>query len=202
MKKIWIWLVKLCGWHFEIPDVKERPELHHCVVAVAPHTSIADFFVGAAVLFAADANPRIFMKKEFFNFITTPILRRLGVVPVDRGNRNNNLVPMAVKVLKENPHSSIVLTPEATRKPVKRFKRGFYEIAMQAGVPIMLGFMDFKNKRAGYGPTIVPTGDYDADVAKMLEFFCTMTPKHPEGWAFGQTKPEGGKGGSQDLVES
>ena len=55
---------------------------------------------------------------------------------------------------------------------------------MQAGVPIMLGFMDFEKKRAGYGPTIVPSGDYEADVARMIEFFNTMPPKHPEGWAF------------------
>jgi cytidine deaminase len=43
-------MVKLCGWKFDIPDLADRPELRHCVVAVAPHTSIADFFVGAAVL--------------------------------------------------------------------------------------------------------------------------------------------------------
>ena len=53
MRKIWILLVKLSGWHFEIPDLKDRPELRHCVVAVAPHTAFADYIVGAAVLFAA-----------------------------------------------------------------------------------------------------------------------------------------------------
>ena len=185
MKKFWIWLVKLFGWKFEIPDKAERPEIRHCVVAVAPHTSVADFFVGAAVLFAAEVHPRIFIKKEFFNFITSPILKRLGAVPVDRGNRRNNLVQRAAEVLKEDDDACVVITPEATRKQVKRFKRGFYEIAMQAGVPIMLGFMDFKTKRAGYGPTIVPSGDYDADVAKMLEFFAPMHAKHPEGWYWG-----------------
>ena len=80
MKRFWIWLVKLGGWKFEIPDLKERPELRHCVVAVAPHTSIADFFVGAAVLFAAGVKPRIFIKKEFFNFVTNPILKGMGAV--------------------------------------------------------------------------------------------------------------------------
>ena len=186
MRKIWIWLVKLCGWKFDIPDLGERPELLHCVVAVAPHTCIADFFVGAAVLFEVGANPRIFMKKEFFNWFTTPLLRHFGVVPVDRGNRNNNLVPKAVEVLKESDNVCIVLTPEATRKPVHRFKRGFYEIATQAGVPIVLGYMDFKTKTAGYGPTIIPSGDYDADFQKMIDFFAPVHPKHPEGWYWGK----------------
>ena len=186
MKKIWIALVKLRGWRFVIPDVKERPELRHCVVAVAPHTAFVDYIVGAAVLFAAGVKPRIFVKKEFFNFITRPLLLRLGLVPVDRGNRHNGLVEKASKLLRENDDCCIVITPEGTRKPVKRFKRGFYEIACQAGVPIMLGYMDFKTKTAGYGPTIVPTGDYEADVERMLEFFRPVHARHPEGWYFGR----------------
>lgn len=182
MKKIWIWLVKLCGWHLVVPDTTERPEILHCVVAVAPHTSIADFLVGAAVLFSAGGNPRIFIKKEFFNFITSPILQKVGAVPVDRGNRHNGLVDRAVDVLNKRQDVSVVVTPEATRKLVKRFKRGFYEIAMRANVPIVLGYLDFKTKEAGYGPTIIPTGDFDADMAKMLEFFGPIHAKHPEGW--------------------
>jgi 1-acyl-sn-glycerol-3-phosphate acyltransferase len=182
MKKIWIWLVKKCGWHFDIPDKKERPEVMHCVVVVAPHTSFDDFLIGAAVLWAAGSKPRIFVKKEYFNFLTRPLLKGMGLVPVDRGNRHNNLVPRAVELLKEENDVCVVITPEATRKPVKRFKRGFYEIATQAGVPIMLGFMDFKEKRAGYGPTIIPSGDYEADLAKMMDFFRPVHPKHPEGW--------------------
>ena len=188
MKKIWIWLVRLSGWHFVIPDTKERPEILHCVVAVAPHTSIADFFVGAAVLFAAGANPRIFIKKEFFNFITSPILKKLGAVSVDRGNRRNGLVERAVEVLNERQDVCVVVTPEATRKPVKRFKKGFYEIAVKANVPIVMGYMDFKTKTAGYGPTLMPTGDYDADVAKMLEFFAPIHAKNPKGWHWGEDK--------------
>ena len=189
MRKFWIWMVKLCGWKFDIPDLAERPEMRHCVVVVAPHTSVADFFVGAAVLFAAGVKPRIFIKKEFFNFVTSPILKGLGAVPVDRGNRHNNLVQRAAEVLKESDDVCVVITPEGTRKAVKRFKRGFYEIAMRAGVPIMLGFMDFKAKRAGYGPTIVPSGDYDADVAKMLEFFTPMHAKNPKGWYWAGESP-------------
>lgn len=187
MKKIWIALVKLCGWKFDIPDPKERPEVQRCVVAVAPHTSIADYFIGAAVMMAAGVNLRIFMKKEFFNWFTTPILTRFGVIAVDRGNRSNHLVDRAVEEFAKNERLSIAITPEATRKPVKRFKRGFYEIAMRAHVPIMLGYMDFERKVAGYGPTIVPSGDYEADLAKMLEFFAPIKAKHPEGWHWGKT---------------
>ena len=189
MRKFWIWLVKLFGWKFDIPNKDERSEIRHCVVAVAPHTAVADFFVGAAVLFAAGVKPRIFIKKEFFNFVTSPILKGLGAVPVDRGNRHNNLVQRAVELLKENDDVCVVITPEGTRKAVTRFKRGFYEIAMRADVPVVLGYMDFKTKRAGYGPTIVPSGDFEADVAKMLEFFIPMHAKNPQGWHWAGKSP-------------
>ena len=189
MKKIWIGLVRLCGWKFHIPDIKERPEIKHCVLIMAPHTCIADFFVGAAVMFKAGTHPRIFMKKEFFNWFCGPILKHYGVIPVDRGNKHNNLVQMAVDELKHNDDVLIVLTPEATRKPVKRFKHGFYDIATQAGVPIVMGWIDFKRKEAGYGPTLIPSGDYDADFVKMIDFFSTINPKHPEGWYWGHKEP-------------
>ena len=188
MRKIWIALVKLRGWRFVIPNPKERPEIRHCVVAVAPHTAFVDYIVGAAVLFAAGVKPKIFVKKEFFNFFTRPLLHRLGLVPVDRGNRHNGLVEKAVELLRENDDACIVITPEGTRKPVKRLKRGFYEIATQANVPIMLGYMDFKTKTAGYGPTIIPSGDYEADVERIIDFFRPVHAKHPEGWYWGNEK--------------
>ena len=109
----------------------------------------------------------------------------LAVAPTKNADRMEWLVEKAVELLRENNDACIVIAPEGTRKPVKRFKRGFYEIAVQAGVPIMLGCMDFKTKTAGYGPTIVPTGDYDADVERMLDFFRPIHAKHPEGWYFG-----------------
>ena len=182
MKKIWIGLLKMGGWKISIPDKGERPEIAHCVLIMAPHTSWADYFVGASVLVGAGTTPRIFVKSDYFNWFTRPLLKRLGLVPVDRGNRKNNLVQQAIDELKAHDDILVVITPEGTRKPVKRFKRGFYDIAMGAGVPIVLGHIDYKKKEAGYGPTLVPTGDYDADFEKIIEYFRPIHAKHPEGW--------------------
>ena len=67
------------------------------------------------------------MKKEYFNFLTTPILRRIGVVPVDRGNRKNHMVDKAVETLKNNPDISVVLTPEG-EETVERLFSSFDEV--------------------------------------------------------------------------
>lgn len=181
MKKIWIAIVKLCGWKFDLPeDMASRPELQRCVIVVLPHTSSLDFLVGAAVLFTITDHLHLFMKKEFFNFFTRGILGRLGVIPVDRGNRHNGLVQKAVDTFAAEQDCVFCMTPEATRKRVKRVKRGFYDIAMQAGVPIVFGYMDYEKKIGGVGPALYPTGDYAADTAVMREFYRQYPTKHPE----------------------
>lgn len=182
MKKLWTWIVRLHGWKYDVPEKGTRPEIYHSVMIMAPHTAIADFFLGAGCIWKLGLNPRIFMKKEFFNCFTRGILTRLGVVAVDRGNTHNNLVPRAVECFAKNEKVTFVITPEGTRKKVLRWKRGFYEIAAEAKVPIVLTYIDFKTKTMGVGPTFYPTGDFHADLPKIMAYYHNIGPKHPEGW--------------------
>ncbi|MBR1792806.1 MAG: 1-acyl-sn-glycerol-3-phosphate acyltransferase [Bacteroidales bacterium] len=181
MKRIWMGIVRICGWKYNIPECGTRPELQHCVIAVAPHTSIDDFFLGACCLWKLGINFRIFIKKEFFNKFTRVILDKLAI-PVDRGNRSNGLVAQAVKYFNENDDFALVVTPEGTRKAVKRWKRGFYEIAVEAKVPIVLAYVDYGKKTMGVGPTFYPTGDFSADLPKIMDFYKDITPRHKEGY--------------------
>ena len=180
MKRLWIWIVKLLGWKLDMPDMKARPELQHCVIAVAPHTCLEDYLCGVAMLWAMDLNVRIFIKKEFFNCLTSGFLKYFGAVPVDRGNRHNGLVDSAVEALNANDKFTVVITPEGTRKPVKRWKRGFYEIATRANVPIVAGYVDFGTKTLGVGPAFIPTGNFEADLPEIMKMYEHITPKYPE----------------------
>jgi hypothetical protein len=63
---------------------------------------------------------------------------------------------------------------------VTRWKTGFYHIACGAGVPLVLAFLDYARKEGGLGPVIQPTGNLDADMAKILGFYATITGRHPE----------------------
>ena len=136
MKKLCIALVKLFGWKYDVPVPGTRPEIEHAVYIMAPHTSVWDFLLGVTCLWVLKVKYGVFIKKEFFNFFTRRVLLHYGGVPIDRGNRNNHMVDQAVKLYAENERQVIVITPEGTRKPVKRWKRGFYEIATRANVPI------------------------------------------------------------------
>lgn len=180
MKWIWIKIVQLFGWKFHLPAKGERPELNRCIFAVAPHTSIYDFMVGAAYLWALDVNGKIFIKKEFFVWPLGPILRKLGAISVDRGNRHNGMVETAVKEFAKGGTFSIAITPEGTRKPVKRWKRGFYDISTKANVPIIPACINFKSKEIYLKEAFYPSGDFMADLPVIMKHFEDVEARHPE----------------------
>ena len=140
-----------------MPAKGERPELRRCVFAVAPHTAIADFFVGAAYLWSLDTDGHIFIKKEFFRWPVKRMMIKNGCIPIDRGNRHNGMIDTAVREFAKGESFSLAITPEATRKSVKRWKRGFWEIARQAGVPIVPAYLDFKKKEVGIFEAMMPS---------------------------------------------
>lgn len=179
MKRIWIALVKLFGWRLLLPEPGSRPELKRCVFAVAPHTAVSDFLVGAAYLWALDVNGHIFIKKEFFRWPIGGLLRRLGAIPIDRGNRHNDMIGRAVAEFAKGETFALAITPEGTRKPVRRWKRGFWEIARQAQVPIVPSYLDFGKREIGIYESIWPTDDYDADLKKVQSHFKASMAKRP-----------------------
>lgn len=182
MKKLWIAIVKLFGWKFDLPPADDLKRLHHCVLIEAPHTSIYDFLLGAACVWRMGLNARFFIKKEFFVFPLRHFLKWSGALPIDRGNKNNHMVDKAVEAFGKNDDFTVIITPEGTRKQVKRFKRGFYEIATNANVPIAITYINYKTRHMGVGPLIMPSGDFDADMRIILDFYSNVAPRNDEGW--------------------
>ena len=180
LENVWVFFVKLLGWRLILPEKGSRPELERCVFVVAPHTSALDFVYGAAFLWSCCSNGKVVIKKEYFRWPLGPILRGVGCISIDRGNRKNDMVGTAVRKFAEGKPLSITITPEATRKPTKRWKRGFWEIAKQANVPIVPAYWDFKNKKIGVFDTIWPSDDYEADLRKIRSLYRADMAKHPE----------------------
>ena len=180
LKKIWIKLVKLLGWKLILPEKGSRPELERCIFVVAPHTSALDFIFGATFLWSCCSNGKVFIKKEFFFWPLGYILRGVGCISIDRGNRKNDIVGTAVRKFAEGKPLSIAITPEATRKPTKRWKSGFWKIATEAGVPIVPAYWDFSKKEIGVFDTIYPSDDYEADLLKIRQLYTKEMAKHPE----------------------
>lgn len=171
-------LFTLSGWKLK---GNLTPENRRCVMIAAPHTSNWDFVYARAAFFLMDAPIRVTIKKEFVEYpLVGGLIRAMGALPVDR-TKNTKMVDAMIRIIKETPGDMCVMvTPEGTRKYQPRWRKGFYHVAEGAGVPIVLGYLDYAKKEAGIGPTIYPTGDIEADIEKIKAFYRTKKGKYPE----------------------
>lgn len=175
--RFWRFVLKIFGWRF---NEGNNPDIRRCVLIMAPHTSVWDFVIGRISLWILGVKSRILIKKEFFKGPMGPLLRHMGGVSIDRGNRHNNVVQQVVKKFEENEHFTLVVTPEGTRKYTKRWKRGFYDIAMGAGVPIVLTYIDYAKKQSGVWESFIPSGNYDNDIIEIQNHYKNIGAKYPE----------------------
>jgi 1-acyl-sn-glycerol-3-phosphate acyltransferase len=169
--------IKLLGWKISgsLPGGIKK-----AVIIAAPHTSGWDFIIGRAGLYKIGLKKVSFLiKKEMFKFPVGPVIKSWGAIPIDRG-RNNTTIQMVSKMFEEKDELLLLITPEGTRKYTNNWKKGFYHIALNANVPIVLCFVDYAKKEGGIGPTIYPSGDYEADFKIITEFYKSKTAKFPE----------------------
>jgi len=174
MKKISRWLLKTVGWKY-LTTVAEPPK---SVVCVAPHTSNWDFIIGKLFYWAEERNASFLIKKSWFFFPVGSILRNMGGVPVDR-SRKSSVTRQVVELFNSHEQFHIAITPEGTRKRVKKWKMGFYNIAVQANVPIQLAYIDYAKKEVGITAVFYPTGDEKADLKEIHSFFKGATARFP-----------------------
>lgn len=149
-----------------------------CVIIAAPHTSNWDFLYFIGLTEDIGIQPHFMAKDSLFRWPMGKFMRDMGGVPVVRSSRQNVVDTMAAEFARRD-RFMLTIAPEGTRGKVGQWRTGFYHIAMKAGVPLVVGMMDYGTKTGGLGPAIWPTGDYDADMAKIFEFYRTVTPRHP-----------------------
>lgn len=169
-------ILKAFGWRVagHIPA-----DLKKSIMIAAPHTSNWDLLFARCAFYIMDVDLRYTIKKEAMIGPLGWILKNLGALPVDR-SKNNSLVSAMIDILNNADEMVIMITPEGTRKYQPRWRKGFYHAAMGAGVPIILGYLDYPNKEAGVGPIFYPTGDVEGDIEKIKDFYRTKKGKYPD----------------------
>jgi len=167
--------LKLMGWRIE----GELPKLDKFIVIGAHHTSNWDFVLFLALKFVLRLNARWFAKHSIFRWPFGHLLRAWGGMPIQR-HLTLNTVEQAIQAFRDNREFMLIIAPEGTRKKVERWKMGFYHIARGAEVPIVLGALDYRNKRIYLGPPFWPSGDEQADLKQILAFYRPFVPKKPE----------------------
>jgi 1-acyl-sn-glycerol-3-phosphate acyltransferase len=168
-------ILKIAGWH----TVTTLPEPHKSVVCVAPHTSNWDYIMGQLFYWSEGRQSAFMIKKSWFVFPFGLIFRKLGGVPVDKTGKQT-VTKTVVDMFRNRDKFHIAITPEGTRKRVKRWKSGFYQIAKEANVPIQLAYIDYKKKEIAIKEIIFPSEDEKADFQRIYDYFRDVTACHPE----------------------
>ena len=145
---------------------------------MAPHTSNWDFLLGWIGYKSISINSKYLIKKEAFVFPVSGLIKAMGGIPVDR-KASTNIVIQVGDMFRKSDDLVITITPEGTRSLSRNWKRGYYYIAEHANVPIALGFLDYKKKIGGIGHMIYPSGNYEADLKLIEEFYADKTGKYP-----------------------
>jgi 1-acyl-sn-glycerol-3-phosphate acyltransferase len=170
----WIFLFRLLGW-----DTRAQfpAGIKKCVIIAGPHTHWMDFPVGLAYRSIMRLHSAHYLaKKELFDGPFGFFFRWVGGIPVDRSGQHN-VVDQVVDIFSRHTEMMIALSPEGTRKKVDHLRTGFYYIAKNAGVPIvMLGF-DFLNRRLVVSEPFYTTADTKADFDRILAFFAPIQGK-------------------------
>jgi len=168
-------VLKLFGWRAE-GSLADYPK---CVIVVAPHTSNWDFPVLMLVKIALGLKVSWMGKHTLFRPPFGWIMRRLGGLPIDRSARHN-IVEQAVESFRARDRLLLAIPPEGTRKRAPYWRSGFYHIALGAQVPLALAYADYRRKVGGIGHVFVPSGDVDADMAVIRNFYSGIVGKRPD----------------------
>ena len=168
----WLKGFKIEGW--QVDGLKKY------VIVAVPHTSNWDLIYAIAVFSILKVPLRFTIKDSWMRFPFHLIMKPLGAIGIDRSQRKGMVEHMADILQKTDAEMALLVTPEGTRSRVDRWKSGFYQVAQLARVPVALGFIDYKRKVAGIGKLVYITGDKQADLEEIVNFYSAITPKYPE----------------------
>lgn len=169
-------ILKIAGWRVNVT----APDFDKCIICVAPHTSNWDFVLGKLAYWAVDRKAGFLMKSSWFFFPLGLIFRSIGGVPVYRNRKKGVLVDQLVERYNNTTHLALAITPEGTRSRNANWHTGFLNIAYRADIPILLGVLDYGNKYIDVSTVFYPTGDNDADMKAVKQFYSPYHGKYPD----------------------
>jgi 1-acyl-sn-glycerol-3-phosphate acyltransferase len=166
-------ILKMLSWRLDV----NYPATNKYILIGAPHTSNWDLLFALLLSFGAGIPFNWVGKDSLFRWPLGSVLRHLGGIPVNRRERTD-FVRQVADLFGRLEQLVIAITPEGTRSKVDYWKTGFYYIALQAEVPIALGYIDYKTRTVGIGPAFYPSGDLQSDFRQIQEFYADKCGKY------------------------
>ncbi|MBW2523714.1 MAG: lysophospholipid acyltransferase family protein [Deltaproteobacteria bacterium] len=158
--------LRLAGWTTE----GRLPASSKAVFIAAPHTSNWDLPYMVAVSWAYGVKLHWLGKHTLFRGWRGPFMRWLGGIAVDR-RAPNGIVGTLVERFSECDDLYLAIAPAGTRSRADHWRSGFYHIARAAQVPVVCGFLDYRRKVGGVGPSFLLTGNVQSDMDRIRSFY-------------------------------
>lgn len=175
-------IFKIFGWTL---DDKLKADFRKCVMIAAPHTSNLDLVFARSAFSLMNIPIRYTVKDDWMRFPFNLIFGPLGAIAIDRspkkpGEPRPSMTESMIDLFNGRNELVVMVTPEGTRALRTKWKTGFYHVAVGANVPIALGYLDYKNRIAGVGKMLYPSGEMQKDMREIMEFYQPIQGKHPE----------------------
>lgn len=152
------------------------------VLIVAPHTSNWDFILFIFAVSVLRLQPSVLIKHTLFIGPLGWFLRYCGAIPVNR-KQAGSVVTYISDIYAAKEEFVLIITPEGTRSPNAKWKRGFHHVATTAGVPILVVYVDSARRKIGVEGLMKPSEDIDADIQTLKTFFDTKKGLKPQNYA-------------------
>ncbi len=81
------------------------------------------------------------------------------------------MVDTVVEIFNKHDEFRLALAPEGTRKKVAKFRTGFYYIARNAKVPIVMVGFDYKVGEMKIAEPFYTTDNTEKDMDEIMDFF-------------------------------
>ncbi len=159
-------LLFLLGWRVQISGPLPR----RCIVLGAPHTSNWDLVFALLLMGVTRTRFHWIGKKEIFRWPVAGLFTALGGIPVNRRVRQD-FVGQIVSMFNQADTLRIAIAPEGTRSLAPYWRTGFYYMALNADVPIVMAFVDGGRKIVGWGKSFVPSGNLYQDFEILQQFY-------------------------------
>lgn len=179
MRRFFQWLLyKKMGWTKDV--TVEHPDKF--IICLAPHTSNWDFILGQLYSRAEGMKINYLMKNEWFVWPLSIFFRKTGGIPVYR-QKHMSMTDTLANAAKKAKHFRLCITPEGTRSRNPDWKKGFYFVAHKARIPVLLYGVDFEKKLIQCTKSFIPSGDVDAEMPMIKQYFASYKGKYPEKFA-------------------
>lgn len=170
-------ILRTFGWHVRVA-VPDYPKL---LICVAPHTSNWDFILCELAIRSVGRHSGFLMKESWFFWPLGCFFRAIGGVAVPRKKPGSaSLTEFLINKFRTSERLTIAITPEGTRSRTTQWHTGFLRIALDTGVPLALAALDFRKKEITMEHVFTPTGNIEADMRAIKDFYKPYTGKYPE----------------------